>query len=187
VGDAVASSKRNGKSTGLCRRLRRGIGVAAYTEMCGMAPSRRLAASGFDWGGWESARVAIDSSGRATVYSGSMSQSHGHATVLAQIAADALQMPVENIDVVQGDTKQIQAGHGTFNSRSMPVAGSSVKVCAGRIVEKAKKIAAEMMEVAAEDLSYEGGTLSFRELRLRRWPSSRSRGWRIWDMSCRTE
>jgi len=59
---------------------------------------------------------------------------------------------------VQGDTKQVQAGHGTFNSRSMPVGGSSVKLCAGRIVEKAKKIAAEMMEVAAEDLSYESGS-----------------------------
>ena len=135
----------------------RGIGVAAYTEMCGMAPSRRLAAIGFDRGGWESARVAIDSSGRATVYSGSMSQGHGHATVLAQITADTLQMSVENIDVVQGDTKLVQAGHGTFNSRSMPVGGSSVKLCAARIVEKAKKIAAEMMEVAAEDLAYEGG------------------------------
>src|SRR5215469_4353300 len=80
----------------------RGIGVAAYTEMCGMAPSRRLAANGFDRGGWESARIAIDSSGRATLYSGSMSQGHGHATVLAQIAADALQMPVNDIDVVEG-------------------------------------------------------------------------------------
>src|SRR5262249_14656652 len=135
----------------------RGIGVAAYTEMCGMAPSRRLANIGFDRGGWESARVAIDSSGRAIVYSGSMSQGHGHATALAQITADALQMPVENIDVVQGGTKLVQAGHGTFNSRSMAVGGSSVKICAGRIVEKAQKIAAEMMEVAAEDLSYEGG------------------------------
>src|ERR1700737_295259 len=103
----------------------RGIGVAAYTEMCGMAPSRRLAASGFDRGGWESARVAIDSSGRATVYSGSMSQGHGHATALSQIAADVLQIPIENIDVVQGDTRQVQAGHGTFNSRSMAVAESS--------------------------------------------------------------
>jgi aerobic carbon-monoxide dehydrogenase large subunit len=136
----------------------RGIGVAAYTEMCGMAPSRRLAASGFDRGGWESARIAIDASGRATLYSGSMSQGHGHATALAQIAADVLQMPVENIDVVQGDTKQVQAGHGTFNSRSMPVGGSAAHVCAGRIVEKAKKIAAEMMEVAAEDLAYESGS-----------------------------
>src|SRR6516164_6685041 len=136
----------------------RGIGVAAYTEMCGMAPSRRLAANGFDRGGWESARIAVDSSGRATLYSGSMSQGHGHATAFAQIAADVLQMPVENFDVVQGDTKQVQAGHGTFNSRSMPVGGSAVHVCAGRVVEKAKKIAAQMMEVAAEDLAYDGGS-----------------------------
>jgi aerobic carbon-monoxide dehydrogenase large subunit len=144
------------------RRLRaagqyRGIGVAAYTEMCGMAPSRRLAATGFDRGGWESARIAIDASGNATVYSGSMSQGHGHATVLAQIAADVLQIPVDNIDVVEGDTKLVQAGHGTFNSRSMPVGGSAVHACAGRIVDKAKKIAAEMMEAAAEDIAFEDG------------------------------
>ena len=138
----------------------RGIGVAAYTEMCGMAPSRRLAAIGFDRGGWESARIAIDSSGRATLFSGSMSQGHGHATTLAQIAADVLQMPVGDINVVQGDTKQVQAGHGTFNSRSMPVGGSAVHVCAERIVAKAKKIAAQMLEVASEDIAFEGGSFS---------------------------
>ena len=143
-------------SAGRCR----GIGVAAYTEMCGMAPSRRLAGNGFDPGGWESARIAIDSSGRATLYSGSMSQGHGHATALAQLAADVLQMPVESIEVVQGDTKQVQAGHGTFNSRSIPVGGSAAHVCAGRIVGKAKKIAAQMMEVAAEDIRFEGGSFS---------------------------
>jgi carbon-monoxide dehydrogenase large subunit len=89
-----------------------------------------------------------------------MSQGHGHATALAQIVGDALQMPLEDIDVVQGDTKQVQAGHGTFNSRSMPVGGSAVHVCAGRIVEKAKKIAAQMMEVAAQDIAFEGGSFS---------------------------
>src|ERR1700738_2814425 len=161
---AVAAFDYNGRREEQ-QRLRsaghyRGIGVAAYTYMCGMAPSRRLASTGLARGGWESARITIDSSGKATLYSGSMSQGHGHATVLAQIAADALQLPIENIDVVQGDTKPAQAGHGTFNSRSMPVGGSSVKLCAGRIVEKAKKIAAEMMEVAAEDISYEGGSFT---------------------------
>jgi aerobic carbon-monoxide dehydrogenase large subunit len=138
----------------------RGIGVAAYTHMCGMAPSRRLALSGFDRGGWESARVAIDSSGRATIYSGSMSQGHGHVTSLSQIAADVLQIPVENIDVVQGDTRQVQAGHGTFNSRSMAVGGSSLHVCATRIVEKAKKIAAGMLEVDDKDIAYAAGAFS---------------------------
>jgi carbon-monoxide dehydrogenase large subunit len=138
----------------------RGIGVAAYTHMCGMAPSRRLALSGFDRGGWESARVSIDSSGRATIYSGSMSQGHGHVTSLSQIAADVLQIPIEHIDVVQGDTRQVQAGHGTFNSRSMAVGGSSVHVSSERIVAKAKKIAAGMLEVDEKDVAYSAGTFS---------------------------
>jgi carbon-monoxide dehydrogenase large subunit len=135
----------------------RGIGVAAYTHMCGMAPSRRLALSGFNRGGWESARVSIDSSGKATIYSGSMSQGHGHATSLAQVAADVLQMPIEDISIVQGDTKQVQAGHGTFNSRSMAVGGSGVHVSSTRIVAKAKKIAANMLEVDEKDVSYRSG------------------------------
>lgn len=135
----------------------RGIGVAAYTHMCGMAPSRRLSLMGFNRGGWESARVSIDSSGRATIFSGSMSQGHGHNTSLAQIAADVLQIPIENIDIVQGDTRQVQAGHGTFNSRSMAVGGSSVHVSSQRVVAKAKKIAAGMLEVDEKDVSYSAG------------------------------
>jgi carbon-monoxide dehydrogenase large subunit len=138
----------------------RGIGVAAYTHMCGMAPSRRLSLIGFDRGGWESARVSIDSSGRATIYSGSMSQGHGHVTSLSQIGADVLQIPIEHIDVVQGDTRQVQAGHGTFNSRSMAVGGSSVHVSSERIVAKAKKIAAGMLEVDEKDVAYSAGTFS---------------------------
>jgi carbon-monoxide dehydrogenase large subunit len=138
----------------------RGIGVAAYTHMCGMAPSRRLAMSGFDRGGWESARVSIDSSGKATIYSGSMSQGHGHATSLAQIAADLLQIPIADISVVQGDTRQVQAGHGTFNSRSMAVGGSGVHVSSVRVIAKAKKIAANMLEADEQDVSYQGGQFS---------------------------
>ena len=135
----------------------RGIGIAAYTHMCGMAPSRRLALSGFDRGGWESARVSVDSSGRVTIYSGSMSQGHGHATSLAQVAADVLQVPIENIDVVQGDTRQVQAGHGTFNSRSMAVGGSALHVASTRVVAKAKKIAAGLMEIDEKDIAYGAG------------------------------
>ena len=138
----------------------RGIGVAAYTHMCGMAPSRRLSLMGFDRGGWESARVSVDSGGRATIFSGSMSQGHGHNTSLAQIAADILQIPIERIDIVQGDTRQVQAGHGTFNSRSMAVGGSSVHVSSQRVVAKAKKIAAGMLEVDEKDVSYRAGEFS---------------------------
>ncbi|MCP1968530.1 xanthine dehydrogenase family protein molybdopterin-binding subunit [Bradyrhizobium elkanii] len=150
---------------GECEALRangvyRGVGVAAYTHMCGMAPSRRLAPGGFDRGGWESARVSIDSSGRATIYSGSMSQGQGHATSLAQIAADVLQIPMEDIEIVQGDTRQVQAGHGTFNSRSMAVGGSSVHVSSHRVIAKAKTIAAGMLEVDEKDVSYSAGAFT---------------------------
>src|SRR6267154_2814390 len=138
----------------------RGIGVAAYTHMCGMAPSRRLALLGFNRGGWESARVSVDSGGRVVIFSGSMSQGHGHVTSLAQIAADVLQVPIENIDVVQGDTRQVQAGHGTFNSRSMAVGGASVHVSSTRVVAKARKIAAGMLEVDEADISFSAGKFS---------------------------
>src|SRR6202011_4433153 len=123
-------------------------------------PSRRLALMGFNRGGWESARVSVDSGGRITIFSGSMSQGHGHVTSLAQIAADVLQVPIEHIDIVQGDTRQVQAGHGTFNSRSMAVGGSSVHVSSQRIVAKAKKIAAGMLEVGEKDVSYSAGAFS---------------------------
>src|SRR5258705_422328 len=83
-----------------------------------------------------------------------------HVTTLAQIAADVLQVPIEHIDVVQGDTRQVQAGHGTFNSRSMAVGGSSVHVSSDRIVAKAKKIAAGMLEVDEADVSYRAGQFS---------------------------
>ncbi|MFB6450215.1 xanthine dehydrogenase family protein molybdopterin-binding subunit [Bradyrhizobium tunisiense] len=142
------------------RGIYRGVGVAAYTHMCGMAPSRRLAAGGFNRGGWESARVSIDSSGRATIYSGSMSQGQGHATSLSQIAADVLQIPIEDIEIVQGDTRQVQAGHGTFNSRSMAVGGSSVHVSAHQVIAKARKIAAGMLEVDEKDVSYTAGVFT---------------------------
>jgi carbon-monoxide dehydrogenase large subunit len=89
-----------------------------------------------------------------------MSQRHGHVTSLSQIAADVLQIPIENIDVIQGDTRQVQAGHGTFNSRSMAVGGSSLHVCSQRIVDKAKKIAAGMMEVDEKDVAYLAGNFS---------------------------
>jgi carbon-monoxide dehydrogenase large subunit len=89
-----------------------------------------------------------------------MSQGHGHVTSLAQIAADVLQVPIDHIDVVQGDTRQVQAGHGTFNSRSMAVGGSSVHVSSSRVVAKAKKIAAGMLEVDETDVSYRAGRFS---------------------------
>src|SRR5258708_18223567 len=125
----------------------RGIGVAAYTHMCGMAPSRRLALLGFNRGGWESARVSTDSGGRAKTFSGSVPQGDGHLTSVAQIAADLLQIPIMLIGAAQVATPHDQAGHGTFNSRSMAVGGSGVHVSSVRVIAKSQQLAAGMLHV----------------------------------------
>ncbi len=94
----------------------------------GMSP--KLKEEGFDRGGWESAQLRMYSDGSVTLFSGSMSQGHGHLTSYAQIVGDVLQIPMERIDVVQGDTDRVPFGHGTFNSRSIAVGGSgSVHRC----------------------------------------------------------
>ncbi|RWA54240.1 hypothetical protein AU476_10575 [Cupriavidus sp. UYMSc13B] len=114
-----------------------GIGVICYLELVGVGISPMLEKVGFNRGGWESAHIRVHSDGKVTLFSGSMPQGHGHATSFAQIVAEALQLPMEDIDVVQGDTDRVLAGHGTFNSRSMPVGGTAAYVAAGKIVAKA--------------------------------------------------
>ncbi|MGF6904055.1 xanthine dehydrogenase family protein molybdopterin-binding subunit [Paraburkholderia sp. GAS348] len=137
-----------------------GIGVICYLELVGMGSSQLLRRVGFDRGGWESAHLRVHSDGKVTLFSGSMPQGHGHATSYAQIVGDALQLPMDDIDVVQGDTDRVLAGHGTFNSRSMPVGGSAAYVAAGKILAKARKIAAIMLEAQEENVQYANGVFS---------------------------
>lgn len=137
-----------------------GIGVTCYLELVGMGNSQLLRRVGFDRGGWESAHIRVHSDGKVTLFSGSMPQGHGHATSYAQIVADALQLPLDDIDVVQGDTDRVLAGHGTFNSRSMPVGGSAAHTAAGKILARARKIASIMLEASEEQVRYADGTFS---------------------------
>jgi len=137
-----------------------GIGVTCYIELVGMGLSPLLHRVGFDRGGWESAHLRVHSDGKVTLFSGSMPQGHGHATSYAQIVAEVLQLPLEDIDVVQGDTDRVLAGHGTFNSRSMPVGGSAAYVAAGKILNKAHKIAALMLESPEEAVRYANGVFT---------------------------
>lgn len=134
-----------------------GIGVICYLELVGMGMSPLLRKVGFDRGGWESAHIRVHSDGKVTLFSGSMPQGHGHATSYAQIVAEVLQLPMDDVDVVQGDTDRVLAGHGTFNSRSMPVGGSAAYVAAGKILAKARRIAAIMLETAEENVRYADG------------------------------
>lgn len=137
-----------------------GIGVTCYLELVGMGNSTLLQKVGFDRGGWESAHLRVHSDGKVTLFSGSMPQGHGHATSYAQIVAEVLQLPMEDIDVVQGDTDRVLAGHGTFNSRSMPVGGSAAYIAAGKILARAHKIAAVMLESPEESVRYADGVFS---------------------------
>ncbi len=134
-----------------------GIGISTYVEFCGMAPSRTLAHSGFDRGGWESATVRAHIDGTITVYSGSSAHGQGHETSFAQIVADELGIPMENIKIVENDTAQVQFGNGTFNSRSMPVGGSAIKKSVEKIVTKARKIAAHLLEAHPQDIEFTNG------------------------------
>ena len=134
-----------------------GVAITCYLEMVGIAPSPMLKEDGFDRGGWESAQIRVHYDGRITLFSGSKAQGHGHETSYAQIVGDILQLPLDDIDVVQGDTDRVPAGHGTFNSRSMAVGGSAAFVVSHKILAKATQIAAAMLQVKVDAVTYEAG------------------------------
>jgi carbon-monoxide dehydrogenase large subunit len=134
-----------------------GIGLTTYVEICGMAPSQVLGAVGGQSGGWESATVRVHPTGKVTVYTGSSSHGQGHHTSFAQIVADELSVPMADVEVVSGDTAQVQFGIGTFGSRSMAVGGVAIKLTTDKIVRKAKKIAAHLLEAAEEDVELTDG------------------------------
>jgi len=139
-----------------------GIGISTYVEFCGMSPTRLLPRIGFERGGWESALVRVHPNGTLTVYSGSSAHGQGHETSFAQIAADELGLPIEDIAIVENDTAQVPFGNGTFNSRSMPVGGSAIKQSLEKIIVKAKKFAAHLLEVAEEDILFQNGEFAVR-------------------------
>ncbi len=137
-----------------------GIGLINYTESCGMAPSEVLARIGFDRGGYESAQIRVHPDGKVSFATGSMPQGHGHATSYAQIVASTLQIPMEDIEVIYGDTDAVPMGIGTYNSRSMAVGGSAAKICAKKIIKKATKYAAVLLKCDAEKVTYRDGVFT---------------------------
>ncbi|WP_119071306.1 xanthine dehydrogenase family protein molybdopterin-binding subunit [Rubrobacter indicoceani] len=134
-----------------------GIGIASYTEFTGIGPGWVLNMAGFEYGGWEYARVVVHPTGAVTIYTGSADHGQGHATSYAQIAADALGLSMEDVEVVEGDTARVQFGNGTFNSRSMPVGGVAIKICCDKIVAKARRIAAHALNARKADVVYDEG------------------------------
>ena len=121
-----------------------GLGVSAYLEPCGGARD-------------QVAEIRFCPSGSATVLIGSQSNGQGHETVYAQIVADRLHLPLDSIQVVQGDTDAVPFGRGTSGSRSLPIGGNALMIVTGRVLAKARAIAAHLLEASERDLSFAHG------------------------------
>jgi carbon-monoxide dehydrogenase large subunit len=157
----VGYDKLRREQAELRRRGRcRGIGLATYTEFTGLGPGWANAQVGFSFGGWEYARALVHPTGRVSVHVGSADHGQGHATSYAQIAADALGLRPDDIDIVEGDTARVEFGQGTFNSRSMPVGGSAVHEASQRVLAKARRIAAHALGAAADDVQHEAAVFT---------------------------
>jgi carbon-monoxide dehydrogenase large subunit len=132
-----------------------GIGFSSYIEACGLAPSALVGSLGAGAGQWESAKVRVNPTGSVVVYSGSSAHGQGHETTFAQVVAEKLGVEMEQIEVVQGDTGQVQFGWGTYGSRSAAVGASAISKSVDKVIEKGRKIAAHLLEAAAEDVVFE--------------------------------
>ncbi len=140
-----------------------GVGVTTYVEICGLAPSQVAGAVGFQGGLWESGIVRVHPTGKVTVFTGTSPHGQGEETTFAQIVADRLNIPIQDIEIVHGDTNRISMGWGTYGSRTTPVGGSAVAVATERVVEKGKKIAAHLLAANEEDVLFENGIFLLKE------------------------
>ena len=135
----------------------RGLGYASYIEACGLAPSNVAGSLGARAGLFEAGEVRVHPTGSVTVFTGSHSHGQGHETTFAQLVAARLGVPVENVDVVHGDTGRVPFGMGTYGSRSLSVGGTAIVKALDKIVAKGKKIAAHLLEAAETDIEFHDG------------------------------
>jgi aerobic carbon-monoxide dehydrogenase large subunit len=135
----------------------RGIGISTYLEACGIAPSAVAGALGARAGLYESAEVRVHPTGSVTIFTGSHSHGQGHETTFAQIVADTLGVPMENVEISHGDTNKVQFGMGTYGSRSLAVGGSALVKALEKVVTKSKRIAAHLMEASVADIEFKDG------------------------------
>jgi carbon-monoxide dehydrogenase large subunit len=124
-----------------------GLGICVYHQLSGTGP-------------FEGGSVRVDATGEVTINSGAAPQGQGTGTMLAQIAADELQVPHDSIKVVFGDTGRLAHGMGTYASRNAVMAGTSVVMAATKVREKARELAAHLLEADPDDLVLDEGTFS---------------------------
>ncbi|MCL4185872.1 MAG: xanthine dehydrogenase family protein molybdopterin-binding subunit, partial [Burkholderiaceae bacterium] len=144
-----AESARRGKL--------RGLGYSCYIEACGIAPSNIAGALGARAGLFEAGEVRVHPTGTVTIFTGSHSHGQGHETTFAQVVAGKLGIPVENVEIVHGDTGRIPFGMGTYGSRSLAVGGTAIVKAVDKVIAKGKKIAAHLLEAADTDIEFDNG------------------------------
>jgi carbon-monoxide dehydrogenase large subunit len=132
-----------------------GIGVSTYVEICALGPSAAMPA-----GGWESATVRVEPTGKVTVLTGASPHGQGQETSFAQITADMLGVNMDDVLVVHGDTSIVQYGIGTFGSRATAVGGTAVVYATEKVIAKAKEIAAHLLGISSESVTFEQGVFS---------------------------
>jgi len=145
------------KAASEAKGKKRGLGYSCYIEACGIAPSNIAGALGARAGLFEAGEVRVHPTGTVTVFTGSHSHGQGHETTFAQVVAAKLGMPVENVEIVHGDTGRIPFGMGTYGSRSLAVGGTAIIKAVDKVIAKGKKIAAHLLEAADTDIEFENG------------------------------
>jgi carbon-monoxide dehydrogenase large subunit len=149
LGERKAESEKRGRL--------RGFGISTYIEACGIAPSALVGALGAGAGLYEAATVRVHPTGSVTVFTGTHSHGQGHETTFAQLVNERLGVPVENVEIVHGDTDRIPFGMGTYGSRSAAVGGSAIYKAIDKIIDKGKKVAAHLLEASVADIEFEDG------------------------------
>ena len=135
----------------------RGLGMSCYIEACGIAPSKAVGSLGAGVGLWESAEVRVNPVGTVEILTGSHSHGQGHETTFAQLVAERFGLPIDNVQIVHGDTDKVQFGMGTYGSRSGAVGMSAIVKALDKVEAKAKKIAAHVLEADEGDIVIENG------------------------------
>ncbi|WP_214403281.1 xanthine dehydrogenase family protein molybdopterin-binding subunit [Pseudonocardia lacus] len=139
-----------------------GIGISTFTEMCGLAPSRVLGSLSYGAGGWEAASVRMLATGKVEVITGASAHGQGHETAFSQIVADRLGVPFEDVEILHGDTQISPKGLDTYGSRSLAVGGPAITMAVDKVIAKAKKVAAHLLEAAEDDLEFANGSFTVR-------------------------
>jgi carbon-monoxide dehydrogenase large subunit len=143
------------RSNGDTRQI--GIGLSSYIEMCGLAPSNILGALRYVAGGWDGAEIECRPFGKVVVRTGTSPHGQGHETAWSQIVADGLGVPIDDVEVLHGDTAVTRIGMDTYGSRSVSVGGEALRRAVEKVREKARTIAAHELEVADDDLEWADG------------------------------